>query len=108
MAKASGVAVKISSATFMKEITLTTKSVASVLSNGRQATTTRVSIKMRNEMAMEKCTGRMDPAIKVNGLEASSMDTEGCVSQTERRKKVISRITSTKSKSILQVQMDRC
>lgn len=75
-----------------------TKSVASELSNGRQATITRVSIKMKNEMAMEKCTGQMDHAIKVNGSQAFSMDTEGCASQTGLRKKDTLRTMSTRSK----------
>jgi hypothetical protein len=40
--------------------TLMTRSVDRVNSNGHQATTTRVSIKMTKEMAMEKWCGLME------------------------------------------------
>ena len=60
----------------MKEITRMTRKMATVFSNGRAATSIRVTTKMTKEMVMVKCIGLMVLFIKVNGEEESNMELE--------------------------------
>jgi hypothetical protein len=60
----------------MKETTSMTASQVMEYSSGPAVTFIRVSTKKMNEMAMVRCTGQMEAAIKVNGSEASNTVTE--------------------------------
>ena len=53
-----------------------TASQAMAYSSGPVVTFIKVSTKKMNEMAMVRCTGPMEAAIKVNGSEASNTVTE--------------------------------
>jgi len=57
----------------MKETTSTIENAALGSLCGQVATYTKVNIKMTNEMATEKCIGRMAVVTRVNGCVAFSM-----------------------------------
>ena len=66
---------EVLNATATKVTTTLTKSTATGYSSGLVVMFTKENIKTMNETGMERCTGQMEVVTRVNGSEASNMDT---------------------------------